>query len=247
MLRHARRAGAATGEGRNIEECRARRVAGRGFPRRALLGWAAAGVAAVPAARGIAARAARCRAGSGTGVSRERGWGRRSASTAAGVRVRENGPPASVAEQGIGVRGIAVPGIAAPNFDARNFAAANLGAANLATTNLDRRGLGTSSLHAHNVVPDPTATRRGRTGAALLAAANAHPAAVAGTQAATAPAASARNSANVASWTPAEPAIQIAIPAAAMFPPGAVPDGLTFIADVTIAADGSAQRLRLRP
>ena len=46
-------------------------------------------------------------------------------------------------------------------------------------------------------------------------------------------------------WLPAEPAIQIAIPAEAMFPPGAVPEGVSFTADLTIAADGSAQRLRL--
>ena len=44
-----------------------------------------------------------------------------------------------------------------------------------------------------------------------------------------------------------EPAIQIAIPAEAMFPPGAVPEGLTFIADLSMAADGSAQGLRLQP
>jgi anti-sigma factor RsiW len=50
-----------------------------------------------------------------------------------------------------------------------------------------------------------------------------------------------------AGWLPAEPAIQIAIPAEAIFPPGAIPDGVSFIADVSIAADGSAQRLRLRP
>lgn len=51
---------------------------------------------------------------------------------------------------------------------------------------------------------------------------------------------------NVA-WLQGEPAIQIAIPAEAMFPPGAVPEGVSFTADLTIAADGSAQRLRLRP
>jgi anti-sigma factor RsiW len=48
-------------------------------------------------------------------------------------------------------------------------------------------------------------------------------------------------------WIPAEPAIQIAIPADAMFAPGAVPQGVSFSADLTIAADGSAQQLRLRP
>jgi hypothetical protein len=41
--------------------------------------------------------------------------------------------------------------------------------------------------------------------------------------------------------------IQIAIPADEMFPPGAVPEGMHFVADLTIAADGSAERLRLRP
>lgn len=44
-----------------------------------------------------------------------------------------------------------------------------------------------------------------------------------------------------------EPDVRIAIPADAMFPPGAVPDGISFIADVSIAADGSARRLRLEP
>ena len=48
-------------------------------------------------------------------------------------------------------------------------------------------------------------------------------------------------------WTTAEPAIQIAIPAEAMFPPGAVPQGVNFTADVSIGADGSVQRLRLQP
>jgi anti-sigma factor RsiW len=44
-----------------------------------------------------------------------------------------------------------------------------------------------------------------------------------------------------------ERAIRIVIPAEAMFAPGAVPEGITLLADVSIAADGSAQRLRLRP
>jgi hypothetical protein len=48
-------------------------------------------------------------------------------------------------------------------------------------------------------------------------------------------------------WRPAGPAIEIAIPAEAMFPPGAVPDGVNFIAEVSLAPDGSAQRLRLQP
>jgi anti-sigma factor RsiW len=50
-----------------------------------------------------------------------------------------------------------------------------------------------------------------------------------------------------ASWQPGETDIHIAIPAEAIFPPGALPDGFQFIADVTIASDGSPQGLRLRP
>jgi anti-sigma factor RsiW len=46
---------------------------------------------------------------------------------------------------------------------------------------------------------------------------------------------------------PNEPVFQIAIPAEDIFPPGAVPPGMNFAADVAIAADGSAERLRLRP
>ena len=45
----------------------------------------------------------------------------------------------------------------------------------------------------------------------------------------------------------AEPAIQIAIPAEAMFPPGAAPEGINFVAELSIAPDGSAQGLRLQP
>ena len=50
-----------------------------------------------------------------------------------------------------------------------------------------------------------------------------------------------------ANWVQSEPSIHIAIPAEAMFAPGAIPEGITLFADVSIAADGSAQRLRLRP
>jgi Putative zinc-finger len=46
---------------------------------------------------------------------------------------------------------------------------------------------------------------------------------------------------------PAGPAVEIAIPADAILPPGAVPEGVSFAADVTIAPDGSAQQIRLRP
>jgi hypothetical protein len=45
---------------------------------------------------------------------------------------------------------------------------------------------------------------------------------------------------------PMDTAIQIAIPAEAMFPPGAMPNGINFIADMTIAPDGSVQQVRLR-
>ena len=45
---------------------------------------------------------------------------------------------------------------------------------------------------------------------------------------------------------PMDAAIQIAIPAEAMFPPGAVPNGITFIADLKIAPDGSVKQIRLR-
>jgi hypothetical protein len=50
-----------------------------------------------------------------------------------------------------------------------------------------------------------------------------------------------------ADWVMAEPAIQIAIPADAMFPPGAVPAGVTYIASVSLAADGTVLGLRLQP
>jgi hypothetical protein len=46
---------------------------------------------------------------------------------------------------------------------------------------------------------------------------------------------------------PAEPAIQISFPVESMFPPGAVPEGISFTADVSIAADGSPQQIQLRP
>ena len=38
-----------------------------------------------------------------------------------------------------------------------------------------------------------------------------------------------------------------AFPSESMFPPGAVPEGISFTADVSIAADGSAQQIQLRP
>jgi anti-sigma factor RsiW len=45
----------------------------------------------------------------------------------------------------------------------------------------------------------------------------------------------------------AEPAIEITIAADAMFPPGAVPEGVSFVADVILGADGSAEGVRLQP
>lgn len=48
-------------------------------------------------------------------------------------------------------------------------------------------------------------------------------------------------------WVPAQPALQVAIPADSMFPPGAVPEGISFVADVNFAPDGSARQIRLRP
>jgi len=50
-----------------------------------------------------------------------------------------------------------------------------------------------------------------------------------------------------AEWQPPATDIQIAIPAEAIFPPGALPEGFQFIADLSIAADGSPQGLRIIP
>jgi anti-sigma factor RsiW len=47
-------------------------------------------------------------------------------------------------------------------------------------------------------------------------------------------------------WAMVEPAIQIAIPADAMFPPGAVPEGVTYIANVSLGPDGSVQGIQLQ-
>ena len=49
-----------------------------------------------------------------------------------------------------------------------------------------------------------------------------------------------------ANWTMAEPAIQIAIPAEAIFPPGAMPAGATYIASLSLAPDGWVQEVRLQ-
>jgi len=53
--------------------------------------------------------------------------------------------------------------------------------------------------------------------------------------------------ARTADWLPPEPTIEIAIPADAMYPPGAVPEGVSFIVDVRLSGDGSAQQLSMRP
>jgi hypothetical protein len=50
-----------------------------------------------------------------------------------------------------------------------------------------------------------------------------------------------------ANWLLPELSIQVAIPAESMFPPGAVPEGVNFTAEVSFGPDGSAQQLRLRP
>ncbi len=47
-------------------------------------------------------------------------------------------------------------------------------------------------------------------------------------------------------WQPPEAAVQIAIPADAMFPPGTMPAGMNFIAELSIAPDGSVRQVRLR-
>jgi hypothetical protein len=59
--------------------------------------------------------------------------------------------------------------------------------------------------------------------------------------------ATSRVKAQSANWLPVQPAIQIAIPADSMFPPGAVPEGVNFTADLSIAPDGSTQQIRLQP
>ena len=48
-------------------------------------------------------------------------------------------------------------------------------------------------------------------------------------------------------WLSNQAPIYIAIPADALFPPGAFPEGVGFVADVNWRPDGSAQRLRLQP
>ncbi len=55
-----------------------------------------------------------------------------------------------------------------------------------------------------------------------------------------------RHKAPAANWAMSESAIQIAIPADSMFPPGAVPEGIHYVASLSLA-DGSVQAIRLQP
>ena len=50
-----------------------------------------------------------------------------------------------------------------------------------------------------------------------------------------------------AKWQPPDTAVQITIPAETMFAPGAIPEGMNFVAELSIGPDGSVERLRLRP
>lgn len=50
-----------------------------------------------------------------------------------------------------------------------------------------------------------------------------------------------------ANWSADAPSVEIAIPAGALFPPGVFPEGVSFVADLSVAPDGSARRLRLQP
>ena len=47
-------------------------------------------------------------------------------------------------------------------------------------------------------------------------------------------------------WMPVEPTVQIVIPADALLPPGALPDGISFVADLQLAANGSPASIALR-
>jgi anti-sigma factor RsiW len=51
----------------------------------------------------------------------------------------------------------------------------------------------------------------------------------------------------LAESVPAGPSLEITFPSDAMFPPGAMPEGMSFVANVTLGPDGSAERLGLRP
>jgi len=51
---------------------------------------------------------------------------------------------------------------------------------------------------------------------------------------------------NLHRWQPTETAVEIAIPVEAVLPPGAMPEGVNFIAELSIAPDGSVKQVRLR-
>jgi anti-sigma factor RsiW len=50
-----------------------------------------------------------------------------------------------------------------------------------------------------------------------------------------------------ARWQPAEPALQVMIPADALFLPGTLPEGVGFVADLRLAAAGSPGGIASRP
>ena len=50
-----------------------------------------------------------------------------------------------------------------------------------------------------------------------------------------------------APWTPGEPTIQLLIPADSLFPPGALPEGVGFVADFRLASESSPGGLISRP
>lgn len=50
-----------------------------------------------------------------------------------------------------------------------------------------------------------------------------------------------------AAWPGDEPTLEIAIPGEAIFAPGALPDGVGITVDVTLAPDGWAQQMQVRP
>jgi hypothetical protein len=57
----------------------------------------------------------------------------------------------------------------------------------------------------------------------------------------------AKSLARPSEWMPAEPTIQILIPGDALYPPGALPDGVDLVASLRFAAEGSPASLALRP
>ena len=59
------------------------------------------------------------------------------------------------------------------------------------------------------------------------------------------PAAHSEPARNEAAIVMSEPTVRIAIPADALYPPGAVPEGMAYFANVSFAADGSVQAFRL--